>query len=302
MSDASIDITNVSPTVTKTKQSNGYLNGFLGVAIFAGSLPATRIGVLDMNPYFLTTARATIAGICAILVVYLLKAKLPQKHDIFSLILTALGIVVGFPLFTALALQHITSAHSLVFTALLPLMTAIFAVLRAGERPKPLFWFFAIIGSLCIVAYSLLQGFSAAPMGDIYMLLAIISAGLGYAEGAKLSRRLGGPLVISYALIVSLPLMIILSIAFWPSDISAISINGWLALAYVSLFSMFIGFFFWYKGLAEGGIAKIGQLQLLQPFMGMILSAVILHEHVDLMMIIVSLGVIGCVFGARRFA
>lgn len=280
----------------------GWINGFIGVVIFSGSLPATRVAVMQLDPVFLTVARAAIAGILALALLILFREKRPGRRDLASLAVIALGVVVGFPLLTALALQHITSAHSIVFIGLLPLATAIFGVIRGGERPKPAFWLFSVLGSLLVVGFALSQGFSASPVGDTLMLAAIIACGLGYAEGAKLSRKLGGWQVISWALVLSLPVMIAAALYAMPESFAGIEAPALLGLAYVSLFSMLIGFIFWYRGLAQGGTATVGQLQLLQPFMGLALAATLLGEPVTPLMFAVTLAVILCVAGARRFA
>jgi drug/metabolite transporter (DMT)-like permease len=281
---------------------SGWINGFVGVVIFSGSLPATRVAVLQFDPVFLTVARAAIAGVLALGLLLAFREKRPSRSDIVSLVVVALGVVVGFPLLTALALQHITSAHSIVFIGLLPLSTAIFGVVRGGERPRLAFWIFSALGSALVAGFALTQGLTASPIGDALMLAAIIVCGLGYAEGAKLSRTLGGWQVISWALVLSLPVMIALSIVYLPPTSSGIAWPAWLSLAYVSLFSMLIGFVFWYRGLALGGIAAVGQLQLLQPFFGLALAATLLGEPVTWMMLAVTAAVILCVVGARQFA
>ncbi|WP_191061830.1 DMT family transporter [Geminicoccus harenae] len=278
-----------------------WLNGLLGVLIFSGSLPATRVAVLDFDPVFLTVARATVAGILALALVRLFRLPHPARTDLLPLVIVALGVVVGFPLLTALALRHVTAAHSIVFIGLLPLATALFAVLRAGERPRPAFWLFSTLGSALVVGFALSQGLTTNPTGDLLMLLAILVCGLGYAEGARLSRRLGGWQVISWALVLSLPPMAALALLTMPPTFTDITPAAWAGLAYVSLLSMLIGFIFWYRGLAQGGIAAVGQLQLLQPFFGLALAATLLGEPVSLAMVAVTLGVVGCVVGVRRF-
>lgn len=284
------------------KSLNGWLNGFIGVLIFSGSLPATRVAVMDFNPTFLTSARAAIAGLLGIAMLLLFREKRPERGDLISLVIVALGVVVGFPLLTALALKHVTSAHSIIFVGLLPLATAIFGVLRGGDRPRPAFWLFSCLGSALVAGFALMQGVTASPVGDGLMLAAIIVCGLGYAEGAKLSRKLGGWQVICWALALSLPVMLALSLATLPPSFAGIGSGAWIGLGYVSLFSMLIGFVFWYRGLAEGGIAAVGQLQLLQPFFGLALAATLLHEQVSPLMVVVTLGVVVCVFGAKKFA
>lgn len=287
------------PALEKT---SGWINGFIGVVIFSGSLPATRLAVLEFDPVFLTVLRAAIAGVLAVALLWLFRERRPTRDQWLSLFIVAMGVVLGFPLLTALALQHVTSAHSIVFVGLLPLATAIFGVLRGGERPRPVFWIFSVLGSALVVGFAISQGLTASPTGDLLMLAAIVACGLGYAEGAKLSRSLGGWQVICWALVLSLPLMAVLSLWMAPASFSTISLSAWLCLGYVSLFSMLIGFVFWYRGLAQGGIAAVGQLQLLQPFFGLALAATLLHEHVSVGMLAVTLGVILCVAGAKKFA
>ena len=238
----------MNTTTQKDTTGQGWLNGFIGMLIFSASLPATKVAIIDFDPIFLTLARATIAGLLALIALLIFKQKRPDKDQLFSLFIAAIGVVVGFPLLTALALQYITSAHSLVFIGILPVSTAIFGIIRGGERPKPIFWLFAILGSLLVVAYAISQGISSSPMGDLLMFGAIVLCGLGYAEGAKLTKTLGGWQVISWALLLSLPLMMFLAFIYMPISFEGISGEAWLGLAYVSLFSMFIGFIFWYKG------------------------------------------------------
>jgi drug/metabolite transporter (DMT)-like permease len=276
--------------------------GLAGVVIFSGSLPATRVAVADLSPLFLTSARAVIAAVLAALLLKGLREARPARADLFSLAVIAAGVVVGFPLLTALALKTITSAHSIVFIGLLPLATALFGVLRGGERPKPLFWLFSGLGSAVVAGFALVSGGAGTLAGDLLMLAAILVCGLGYAEGARLSRRLGGWQVICWALVLALPLMLAITLTSLPADWSAVSASAWAGLAYVSVFSMLIGFVFWYRGLALGGIAAVGQLQLLQPFFGLLLAGLLLHEPVSPMMLVVTLGVVLCVAGARRFA
>ncbi|WP_312932027.1 DMT family transporter [Pseudomonas sp.] len=286
------------------KTTRGWVNGFVGVAIFAGSLPATRVAVTAFEPTFLTCARATIAALLGALFLIVLRQPRPRRTDLSSLAITAVGVVIGFPLLTALALQQVTSAHSIVFVGLLPLCTAGFAVMRGGERPRPLFWLFSSIGAGLVVGYAVMNAGEASALGDLLMMAAVVVCGLGYAEGARLSRTLGGWQVISWALVVALPLMLLLTITYFPAldTLAKVSARAWLSLGYVSLFSMLLGFVFWYRGLVQGGIAAVGQLQLLQPFMGLGLAALLLHEQVSGMMLLVTLGAVICVAGAKRYA
>jgi drug/metabolite transporter (DMT)-like permease len=284
------------------KTSSGLLNGLLGVVIFSGSLPATRVAVSEFDPVFLTLARAAIAGLLGLALVLGLKVPRPGRTEILPLAIVAFGVVIGFPLLTALALQHVTAAHSIVFVGLLPLATAMFGIVRSGERPRPAFWLFSTMGSALVAGFAVSQGLTASPIGNVLMLAAILACGLGYAEGAKLSRALGGWQVISWALVMSLPLTLPTALLTMPASFAAITTAAWLGLAYVSLFSMLIGFVFWYRGLAEGGTAAVGQLQLLQPFLGLALAAGLLGETIRTTMIVAAAGVVACVAAARKFA
>ncbi|MGF6159774.1 drug/metabolite transporter (DMT)-like permease [Ensifer sp. KUDG1] len=284
------------------KTADGWVSGFLGVLIFSGSLPATRVAVMDFDPVFLTVARAAIAGLLGLVLLLIFRQPRPAKADLVSLAIVAFGVVLGFPLLTALALQHVTSAHLIVFVGLLPLATAIFGVMRAGERPRPAFWLFSSLGSAAVVGFALVQGFAASPIGDLLMLGAIIVCGLGYAEGASLSRKLGGWQVICWALVLSLPIMLALTLFTLPASFATVTTGAWAGLAYVSLFSMLVGFVFWYRGLALGGVAGVGQLQLLQPFFGLALAATLLGEPVSWSMLAATGAIVLCVAGAKKFA
>ncbi|WP_020649222.1 DMT family transporter [Solimonas variicoloris] len=282
--------------------SSAWRNGLIGVLIFSGSLPATRVAVAALDPWFVTWARAAIAGLLAGGLLLALRQPWPRRDELASLALVMLGVVVGFPLFSALALQQVSSAHALVFVGLLPLATAGCAVLRGGERPRPAFWLFALLGSALVLGYALRRE-TAAPagfgVGDAWMLAAIAVCGLGYAEGARLSRRLGGWQTICWALLLALPLMLPLAWRTRPATPPP-AVAAWLALAYVSLFSMLLGFVFWYRGLAQGGIAAVGQLQLLQPLFGLLLAGLLLGETVEPAMIGVAVAVALCVAAARH--
>ena len=280
----------------------GWGSGLLGVMIFSGSLPATRVAVADFSPMFLTSLRAVIAAVLGAAFLFTLQQTRPVRGDLVPLAIVALGVVVGFPLLTALALQHITAAHSIVFIGLLPLATAIFGVLRGGERPKPAFWLFSILGAATVAGFALSRSDGGSVVGDLLMIAAIVLCGLGYAEGATLSRRFGGWQVISWALLLSLPMTAMIALFTLPTSWGSVGVPAWISLAYVSIFSMLIGFLFWYRGLALGGIAGVGQLQLLQPFFGLTLAALLLHEPVAWTMIASTAVVVLCVAGAKRFA
>lgn len=281
---------------------DGWGSGLIGVVIFSGSLPATRIAVGGFTPLFLTSARAVVAALLGAAMLGAMKQKRPDRADLIALAIVGLGVVAGFPLLTALALQHITSARSIVFIGLLPLATALFGVLRGGERPRPTFWLFSVAGSLLVAGFAILHSDGASLTGDLLMVAAVLLCGLGYAEGATLSRRLGGWQVISWALVLALPAMAAVALWTLPQSWSGIGLPVWAGFAYVSVFSMLVGFVFWYRGLALGGIAGVGQLQLLQPFLGLMLAGFLLHEPVSPSMMAVTAFVVLCVVGAKRFA
>lgn len=281
----------------------GWGSGLLGVVIFSGSMPATRLAVLGISPSLMTSARALIAGVLAMALLSLARQPLPRGSQWRSLWVVAACCVLGLPLLSGLALEHITAARSLVFMALLPLSTAIFGVLRGKERPSPAFWGFAVAGALAVVGFALGRDAEGSALGDTLMVLAIVVCGLGYAEGAVLTRAMGGWQVICWALVLSAPFALVGTIAFWPeAGVAGIGRSSWLGLGYVSIFSMLLGFVFWYRGLSLGGIARVGQLQLLQPFLGLGLAAALLHESVAPAMLVATVVVMGCVIGAKRFA
>ena len=280
----------------------GWINGGIGVLIFSASLPATRLALVDLDPIFLTFARAALAGAAGGALLLLFRQMMPARSDFLALFIVSIGVVIGFPLLTALALTSVTAGHSIVFTGLLPLMTAIFAVIRAGERPSALFWLFSCLGSTIVAGFAIDQGGLDFSRADLLMAAAIILCGLGYAEGAKLSRRLGGWQVISWALVFSLPLTAPLALILFPANSGSVGAPAWAGLAYVALFSMLIGFIFWYRGLAQGGIAAVGQLQLAQPLLGLGFAALLLGEAITPVMIAATVGVVLCVAGAKKFA
>ncbi|WDF73390.1 DMT family transporter [Novosphingobium sp. KACC 22771] len=284
----------------------GWINGMIGVALFSGSMPATRAAVVGFTPLFLTAARAVIAGGLGALMLIAMRESLPRGRQWLSLAMIAGGVVVGFPLLTAIALQEISAARSLVFVGLLPLSTALFGVLRGGERPGAIFWLFAQLGAGCVAGFALSHNAAASPLGDALMVAAVIVCGLGYAEGAVLTRQMGGQgggtQVICWALVICTPLAAVLAALTWPDSITAVGTPSWVGLFYVSVCTMLLGFIFWYRGLALGGIARVGQLQLLQPFLGLGLAAVFLHEAIAPAMLVAVGAVVGCVAGARRFA
>jgi drug/metabolite transporter (DMT)-like permease len=280
----------------------GMIHGAVGMAIFAGSLPATRVAVQGLDAIFLTSGRAAGAGILAVLLLAATRQKLPARSEIVPLLVVAGGVVLGFPLLTALALRSVPSAHAIVFVGLLPLVTALFAVMRAAEKPRKPFWLWAIAGSASVCAYALWHSTGGFAAPDLLMLGAIVVCGLGYAEGSRLSERIGSWQTICWALVLSLPVSLPATWVTFPQDLGAVALPAWIGFCYVTLFSMFIGFFFWYRGLLLGGIARVSQIQLFQPFLGLSLAALVLGETVSPDIAIVALVIGVCVWQARKHA
>ncbi len=284
------------------REWRAWAHGAAGMLIFSASLPATRAAVAALDPWFVTAGRAALAGLLAAGLLMLTRAPWPSRRDWAALGVVAFGVVLGFPLFSALALRFVPSSHAMPFIGLLPLSTAGFAVLIGQDRPRPLFWIFAVLGSALVAGHAWAAGGLEFEVADLLMLAAIVTCGLGYAVGSKLTTRLGSLAVISWALVLSLPVAILASLVLWPAGLSAVPASAWAGFGYVSLFSMFIGFLFWYRGLALGGAARVGQLQLLQTFFGLGLSALLLGEAVSPMTWAVAGGVALLVFAARRVA
>jgi drug/metabolite transporter (DMT)-like permease len=284
--------------------SKAWIYGFLGVIIFAGSLPATKLAMVGFEVEFLTAARAAIAGMVAMLLLLCTGQPMPARTQLAGLSIVAFGVVLGFPLFTALALQSVSAAYAIIFVALLPLFTAISGVVLGEPRPQYPFWCFAAVGSGGVLWFlsSLAANHHYAWQANLYLLLAVVFCSFGYAQGGKLSRALGGWQVICWALLLALPVMFWLSMLYWPPQ--GITHQPWAigALLYVSLFSMLLGFVFWYQALAQGGIVKISQLQLLQPFLGLVLSALLLNEQMSWSMLMICIVVVICIAGAKKYS
>jgi drug/metabolite transporter (DMT)-like permease len=262
-------------------------------------LPATRLAVEDLDPTFVGLGRALVAAVLAAGLLALRREAMPARRDLPRFALVGIGVVVGFPIFTSVALHHLSSAHSSVIVGLLPAATAAMAVARAGERPPPAFWLAATAGLIAVLAFAATQGAHGIEGADVLVLIAVALCAFGYAEGGALSRTYGGWQVICWALVLTAPVLVI------PVGISAsggvhASTTAWLCFAYVAVFSMFLGFFAWYRGLALGGIAKIGQIQLAQPVLTLVWSALVLGEHISAAMAITALLVLACVFATQR--
>ena len=257
------------------------LLGFLGVLGFSFTLPMTRLAVEDLDATFVGLGRAVVAAGLAAIVLTATRSALPTRTQLGRLVVVAIGVVLGFPLLTALALRDLPAAHAAVVVGLIPAATAVAAVLRAGERPTPAFWAASATGLVAVLVFATVQGAGAPQAADLLVLAAVLLCAFGYAEGGALSRELGGWRVISWALLLALPVTVPATAIAAAGGLSGGGTNAWLAFAYVCAISMFVAFFAWYAGLARGGVAKIGQVQLTQPVLTLAWSALLLGEHVS---------------------
>jgi drug/metabolite transporter (DMT)-like permease len=278
----------------------GLLLGALGVLAFSFSLPATRLAVADLDPFLVAFGRAVVAGVLSVVLLTVTRAPRPTPAQWRSLVLVAIGVVVGFPLCTSLALNHVPASHGAVVVGLLPAATAVAAVLRGGERPTVAFWLAGGAGLVAVLAFALTQGGGGLSLADAELLLAVLLCAVGYAEGGRLSRELGGARTICWALVLSLPVTVAVAAGALLAAGAHGGATAWLGFAYVSLISMFLGFFAWYAGLARGGIAKIGQVQLAQPVLGLIWAALILGESVGPATAGTAVAVLACVVATQR--
>lgn len=292
-----------APLPASPSQWEGYGFGLIGVLVFSLTLPMTRIAVMEMSPLLIGLGRALVAAVPAVLLLWLTRSRLPNANEWPGVILAALGIVVGWPLASTLAMATVSSSHGAVFNGLLPLCTAIFAAWRSGERPSRAFWAWATAGAMLVVFYAWRQGQGSLQTGDLWLLVAVILGGMGYAEGARASRTLGGARTICWALAISAP--VLLFPVGWMT-VETLTTTGWpslgvlAAFAYLAFGSMFLGFFAWYRGLAIGGIARVGQIQLLQPFLTVVAAAWLFQEDVAPMTYVFALAVIAVIAGGRR--
>ncbi len=260
----------------------GQFFGFLGVLGFSLTLPATRVAIPSIDATILGLGRALVAAVFAGIVLAVKRKPWPNRLQCKRLIVVSVGVVVGFPFFSAWAMQYVPASHGAVVLGVLPLVTALFGRMRSHERPSPLFWFSSVGGSLVVVVFALGAGGGSFQIADLALLAAILFAALGYAEGGDLAREMGGWQVICWALLMAAPVLVFpVGFAVWRHGFSPTPL-GWLGFSYVSFFSMFLCFFAWYHGLALGGIARVSQIQLLQPFLTLAFSVLLLHESVGL--------------------
>jgi drug/metabolite transporter (DMT)-like permease len=284
-------------------ETRGLWLGLLGVAIFAMTLPMTRLAVgpaeaPQLPPLFVTAGRAALAGGLSIAFLLATRAPRPPRRLWPVLGVSAAGTVLGFPLFLALALRRVDAMHAAVVTGLLPLATAAVAALAFRQRPSAGFWACALLGTLLVLAFAALAGGGRLSSGDGLLLLAVASASIGYVAGAAAARELSAEQVICWVLVLSLPLSAPLMWASWPLQPARAA--AWGGFAYVTLFSMWLGFFAWYRGLALGGTVRVSQVQLLQPFLALLFAVPVLGEQLDATTVLFSLAVIATVFAGRR--
>ncbi|MCB1968382.1 MAG: DMT family transporter [Candidatus Accumulibacter sp.] len=261
-------------------ETKGMWLGLLGVAAFSLTLPATRVAVAALNPIFVGMGRVVVAAIPAATYLLISRRGWPTRGEFRSLVVVSLGVAFGFPVLTALAMRHVEASHAGIMLGVLPLATAAAGAAVSGERPSPGFWAMASLGSLLVVAFALNEGGGSVSWADLALLAAVASAAVGYAEGTRLAQSLGGVQVISWAVVIAAPALLIPAGHFAPDSVG-VPLDSWLAFLYVSLVSQFLGFIPWYRGLALGGIARVGQTQLLQPFFTLLAAAVLLGEAVD---------------------
>ncbi len=272
-------------------ETRGLLFGFLGIAIFSLSLPATRLAVTGLDPFLVGLGRSLAVSPLAGLLLLISRSSWPGWKLVPSFLIVIAGVIAGFPVLSALAMQSLPASHGAIVLGVLPLATALAGALRAGDRPSLGFWLVGLVGSAIVVGYAFVRGAGQPQPADGLLLLAVAAAAFGYAEGGRLAQRLGGWQVICWALVIAAPLLV-LPVAWLVHNrgLQATPL-AWAGFAYVALFSQFIGFFFWYKGLAIGGVARVSQVQLAQLFLTLGASALFLGEHVDLTTILFGVAV-----------
>ncbi|UKA60333.1 DMT family transporter [Arthrobacter sp. FW306-2-2C-D06B] len=300
--------TTIIPTVISSHSTTGLWWGLLGVAAFSFTVPFTRVAVGGLSPLFIGSGRAVVAAILAAFALSLTRQRLPRGRQWARLAVVAAGIVIGFPLLTSFALTTAPASHGAVVIALLPAATATAAVLRGREHPPVAFWLVTAVGAFAAIAFALSQAGQPAQSGgpgqlnwaDVLLLGAVVAAAIGYAEGGLLARELGAWQTVSWALVLALPLMaglLALSMAQQPPSASPVQ---WAAFAYLGVVSMFFGFFAWYRGLAIGPMAKVSQVQLIQPVLSICWAGLLLGESLGWTTIVGGLAVIVCAGVAVR--
>lgn len=283
--------------------ARGFAWGLLGVAVFGLTLPFTRLAVVDLDPLFVALGRALLAAIPAAAALAIMRVPFPPRALHGRLALAALGVVAGFPIAATYAMTTAPASHGAVVLGVLPLATALAGTLRGGERPSPVFWGWAAAGSAIVVAFALRAGGGGLSMADAWLALAIVFAAFGYAEGAVVARGIGGWQTISWILVLSAPALI--PAVAWlaaTTDLAQARAPAWIGFAYVGFGSMYLGFFAWYRGLALGGTARVGQIQLLQGFFTLAGGWAVAGERVDAETLIFLAAVVAVVALGRRAA
>ena len=296
--------------MSQRDQTWGMWLGLLAVMVFAITLPMTRMatGTVEnpqLSAWFITFGRAALAGILSIAFLLFTRSPWPTKAQRKPLFFALLGNVIGFPLLLGFALRHVTSGHAAVFTALLPLATAALSAWVLHLRARLAFWVCAVLGASLVLVFSLLrayqQGLGFVPeWADLLLLGAILSAAVGYVYGAQVTPSLGAERVICWVCVMALPMTVPGALWNWPQQ--AINTTSWLALGYVGVFSMWAGFFAWYRGLAMGGALRVSQLQLLQPFFSILVAVPLLGESLEMMTLGFALAVVAVVFAGKRLS
>ncbi|WP_243371574.1 DMT family transporter [Microvirga solisilvae] len=266
-----------------SRESTGLALGFVGVCIFAGTLPFTHIAVEHLSPLFVTTGRAAVAGLLALATLLVLRKPWPTPRLALTLALAALCLVAGFPGFTALAMKSVPASHGGVVLGILPLATSAISTLIAGERPSPAFWVAALAGAGLVIGFTFYEGGGSLGVGDLFLLAAALASALGYVISGKLVRKgMAGWEVISWVLVVALPVTVPVALLSMPEEPAAIPAWSWIGFVYVALMSQYLGFFAWNAGLALGGIAHVSQVQLLQTFVTLLIAAILNREPIAL--------------------
>jgi len=286
-------------------ESRGLGWGFVGVVAFSLTLPATRAAVSAIEPFFLASTRSLFAGTLAVCVLLATRPRIPTREEWKGLAGAAAGVVFGFPFLMTWAMQEVPSSHGAVVLAIMPLTTAMAGAWVAHERPSVGFWIVGLLGSAAVVAFALRHGGGAMTPGDLALVIAVLLSSYGYAAGAKASGTLGGWQAISWTLVLALPILLVLSIVLYQPGLQHAPVSALAGWLYVGLVSQYRGFFAWFRGLAQGGIARVGQLQLLQPFLTIAASAWLLGEalraeEVAFALVVVVLVAIGRRMPVRR--
>ncbi|WP_024511132.1 DMT family transporter [Bradyrhizobium sp. ARR65] len=278
-----------------SRERLGLALGFVGMAIFGGTLPATRIAVSAIDPLALTALRTAIAGVASLALLIVLRRQFPPRRLRLQLAVASLCVSILFPFLMAVSMTAVDASHGGVVMGALPIATAFVAVLITHERPRPLFWIASIAGAALVVAFALRQGGGSLSSGDLLLFAAVAASAVGYAFSGRLTIEMPGWEVISWALVIALPISLPAAALFMPGHASAIAPGPWLALLYVALFSQWIGFFAWNAGLAMGGIARVSQMQLLQPFVTFTLAALFNGETITPQIVLFAAAVVATV-------